>query len=101
MYFNFSMKNYDWRYQIWKFGVILADPSFQYQFAYFLFSASGNVYPFFYAIHLLDIVLSSPMLQTILKSVTHNGTQVRFSLIYLILHKRDEMKLRVIFFSCY
>jgi len=63
----------DWRYQIWKGGVIFTDMSFLYIFWYFVFSAIGNFSFFFFAAHLLDIAVGIKDLGTILRSVTHNG----------------------------
>ncbi|KRY59582.1 Ryanodine receptor 44F [Trichinella britovi] len=71
-----SSSGVDWCYQIWKLGVIFTDGSFQYLLMYLFFSAVGIWNPFFYAGHLIDVVISFPMLQTILKSVTHNGKQL-------------------------
>lgn len=76
IFLHFSCKNHDWRYEVWKFSVIMFDGMFQYQLAYLVFSILGNYNAFFYALHLIDLVRSSPMLQTLLKSVTYNGTQV-------------------------
>jgi len=63
----------DWRYQIWKGGVIFTDMSFLYIFWYFVFSFIGNFSFFFFAAHLLDIAVGIKDLGTILRSVTHNG----------------------------
>ena len=97
----------DFQYQAWKWGIILTDnvcsnikyhmctvhqPSllhiivfgslFYYQsFLYIcwclMMSVLGNFNYFFFAAHLLDIATCFKSLGTILRSVTHNGKQVR------------------------
>lgn len=89
------IKSIDMRYQVWKWGVIFTDnvrrhsssisrslsllslQSFLYVFFYFFFSVIGNFSFFVFAIHLLDVAISVKALSTILKSITHNGRQVR------------------------
>uniref|UniRef100_A0A915J8S7 Uncharacterized protein n=1 Tax=Romanomermis culicivorax TaxID=13658 RepID=A0A915J8S7_ROMCU len=75
-----SLTTVDGRYFLWKMCVIISDRSFLYQLAYFGLSILGNWNPFFYAGHLIDMVISFPMLQTILKSVTHNGRQNKWNI---------------------
>ncbi|KHJ43415.1 EF hand [Trichuris suis] len=58
--------------------------SFQYLMMYLFFSAVGIWNPFFYAGHLIDVVFSFPMLQTILKSVTHNGKQLILTVMMVV-----------------
>ena len=69
----------DFRYYFWLFaGVILTNHQFLYRVGYVVCSACGVfISPFFYAFHLIDVVLSFPMLKAILQSVTHNLQQVR------------------------
>ncbi|KFD64964.1 hypothetical protein M514_11549 [Trichuris suis] len=81
---NSGSRSVDWRYQMWKIGVIFADGSFQYLMMYLFFSAVGIWNPFFYAGHLIDVVFSFPMLQTILKSVTHNGKQLILTVMMVV-----------------
>ena len=71
----------DARYNIWKFGVIFSDQAFLYIFFYFLFSIAGNFSRFFFAIHLMDIAFGNKDLSAILRSVTHNGKQVKLPII--------------------
>lgn len=68
----------DFRYYFWLFaGVILTNHQFLYRVGYVVCSACGVfISPFFYAFHLIDVVLSFPMLKAILQSVTHNLQQV-------------------------
>lgn len=70
------------RYACWLWlGVILTNGQFLYRVHYLLCSALGVfISPFFYAFHLIDVVLSFPMLKAILQSVTHNLQQVIISL---------------------
>ncbi|VDO29597.1 unnamed protein product [Onchocerca flexuosa] len=69
---------FDYRYACWLWlGVILTNGQFLYRVHYLLCSALGVlVSPFFYAFHLIDVVLSFPMLKAILQSVTHNLQQL-------------------------
>jgi ryanodine receptor 2 len=71
--------SFDFRYYFWLFvGVILTNHQFLYRVGYVVISACGVfISPFFYAFHLIDVVLSFPMLKAILQSVTHNLQQVR------------------------
>lgn len=70
--------SFDYRYACWLWlGVILTNGQFLYRVHYLLCSALGVfVSPFFYAFHLIDVVLSFPMLKAILQSVTHNLQQL-------------------------
>uniref|UniRef100_A0A8R1HP75 Ryanodine receptor n=2 Tax=Caenorhabditis japonica TaxID=281687 RepID=A0A8R1HP75_CAEJA len=70
--------SYDYRYSCWLWlGVILTNGQFLYRVGYLLCSACGVfLSPFFYAFHLIDVVLSFPMLKAILQSVTHNLQQL-------------------------
>ena len=70
--------SFDYRYTCWLWlGVILTNGQFLYRVGYLLCSICGVVFsPFFYAFHLIDIVLSFPMLKAILQSVTHNLQQL-------------------------
>ncbi|CAI5451931.1 unnamed protein product [Caenorhabditis angaria] len=70
--------SYDYRYSCWLWlGVILTNGQFLYRVGYLLCSACGVfISPFFYAFHLIDVVLSFPMLKAILQSVTHNLQQL-------------------------
>ncbi|CAB3399073.1 unnamed protein product [Caenorhabditis bovis] len=70
--------SYDYRYSCWLWlGVILTNGQFLYRVGYLLCSACGVFSsPFFYAFHLIDVVLSFPMLKAILQSVTHNLQQL-------------------------
>ncbi|XP_075257500.1 ryanodine receptor 2-like isoform X3 [Convolutriloba macropyga] len=70
------LANYDYQYNLWKFGVIFSDQAFLYIFFYFLFSIAGNFSRFFFAIHLMDIAFGNKDLSAILRSVTHNGKQL-------------------------
>jgi len=65
----------DWRYGVWKAGVVWTDRSFLYLFAYVILSFLGHHNTFFYAAHLLDVAFDVKSLQTIMASVTHNGKQ--------------------------
>ncbi|XP_014664679.1 PREDICTED: ryanodine receptor-like isoform X2 [Priapulus caudatus] len=73
----------DWKYQIWKSGVILTNNSFLYIMWYFLFSVLGNFNYFFFASHLLDVVMSIKALSTIMQSITHNGKQLCLTLMMM------------------
>ncbi|CAF0745111.1 unnamed protein product, partial [Didymodactylos carnosus] len=73
----------DWRYQLWKWGVIFTDNSFLYVFFYFLFSVIGNYNYFVFAGHLLDVAISIKALSTILKSITHNGRQLMLTIMLM------------------
>ncbi|CAF0782285.1 unnamed protein product, partial [Didymodactylos carnosus] len=73
----------DWRYQLWKWGVIFTDNSFLYVFFYFLFSVIGNYNYFVFAAHLLDVAISVKALSTILKSITHNGRQLMLTIMLM------------------
>uniref|UniRef100_A0A0N4ZPH7 Ryanodine receptor 44F n=1 Tax=Parastrongyloides trichosuri TaxID=131310 RepID=A0A0N4ZPH7_PARTI len=70
--------SFDYRYNCWLwFGVILTNAQFLYRVGYLICSTCGVVFsPFFYAFHLIDVVLSFPMLKAILQSVTHNLQQL-------------------------
>uniref|UniRef100_A0A183FE63 Ion_trans domain-containing protein n=1 Tax=Heligmosomoides polygyrus TaxID=6339 RepID=A0A183FE63_HELPZ len=70
--------SFDYRYTCWLWiGVILTNGQFLYRVGYLLCSACGVIIsPFFYAFHLIDVVLSFPMLKAILQSVTHNLQQL-------------------------
>ncbi|ULT90420.1 hypothetical protein L3Y34_008632 [Caenorhabditis briggsae] len=70
--------SYDYRYSCWLWiGVIFTNGQFLYRVGYLLCSACGVfLSPFFYAFHLIDVVLSFPMLKAILQSVTHNLQQL-------------------------
>ncbi|EJW76482.1 hypothetical protein WUBG_12610 [Wuchereria bancrofti] len=70
--------SFDYRYACWLWlGVILTNGQFLYRVHYLLCSALGVfISPFFYAFHLIDVVLSFPMLKAILQSVTHNLQQL-------------------------
>ena len=80
-------------YPIWLWlGVVASNGSFLYRVGYLGASLAGVfISPFFYAgecsnalitafemftVHLIDLVLSFPMLKAILQSVTHNLSQV-------------------------
>ncbi|XGW02944.1 hypothetical protein V3C99_014731 [Haemonchus contortus] len=73
-----SDNSFDYRYTCWLWiGVILTNGQFLYRVGYLLCSACGVfISPFFYAFHLIDVVLSFPMLKAILQSVTHNLQQL-------------------------
>ncbi|CAJ0581879.1 unnamed protein product, partial [Mesorhabditis spiculigera] len=73
-----SDTSFDYRYTCWLWiGVILTNGQFLYRVGYLLCSAFGVFSsPFFYAFHLIDVVLSFPMLKAILQSVTHNLQQL-------------------------
>ncbi|GMS80970.1 hypothetical protein PENTCL1PPCAC_3145, partial [Pristionchus entomophagus] len=70
--------SFDYRYNCWLWlGVIMTNGQFIYRIGYLIGSALGVfVSPFFYAVHLIDVVLSFPMLKAILQSVTHNLKQL-------------------------
>ncbi|VDK66374.1 unnamed protein product [Anisakis simplex] len=70
--------SFDYRYTCWLWiGVILTNGQFLYRVNYLFCSAAGVFWsPFFYAFHLIDVVLSFPMLKAILQSVTHNLQQL-------------------------
>uniref|UniRef100_A0AC34RNW2 EF-hand domain-containing protein n=1 Tax=Panagrolaimus sp. JU765 TaxID=591449 RepID=A0AC34RNW2_9BILA len=70
--------SFDYRYTCWLWlGVILTNGQFLYRVGYLLCSVCGVIFsPFFYAFHLIDVVLSFPMLKAILQSVTHNLQQL-------------------------
>ncbi|KAK0411652.1 hypothetical protein QR680_005766 [Steinernema hermaphroditum] len=70
--------SFDYRYNCWLWmGVILTNGQFLYRVGYLLCSICGVfLSPFFYAFHLIDVVLSFPMLKAILQSVTHNLQQL-------------------------
>ncbi len=75
---------FDFRYYIWlTLGVVITNGQFLYRIGYLGISICGVVYSrFFYAFHLIDVVLSFPMLKAILQSVTHNLKQVCHCIIY-------------------
>uniref|UniRef100_A0A158P902 Ryanodine receptor 44F n=1 Tax=Angiostrongylus cantonensis TaxID=6313 RepID=A0A158P902_ANGCA len=66
-----SDNSFDYRYTCWLWiGVILTNGQFLYRVGYLLCSACGVfISPFFYAFHLIDVVLSFPMLKAILQSL--------------------------------
>ncbi|XP_078000970.1 ryanodine receptor 2-like [Glandiceps talaboti] len=70
------VKSVDWKYQLWKCGVICTDNSFLYIAFYLTFSILGHINPFFFAAHLLDVAMGFKTLRTVLQSVTHNGKQL-------------------------
>uniref|UniRef100_A0A8C7UMM4 Skeletal muscle ryanodine receptor n=1 Tax=Oncorhynchus mykiss TaxID=8022 RepID=A0A8C7UMM4_ONCMY len=70
----------DFKYQIWKFGVVFTDGTFLYLCWYTIMSLLGHYNNFFYACHLLDIAIGVKDLRTILSSVTHNGKQLMMTL---------------------
>ncbi|XP_055337214.1 ryanodine receptor-like isoform X3 [Paramacrobiotus metropolitanus] len=71
-----GLRSIDWKYRIWKLGVICTDKAFLYNIAYLVFSILGNFNYFFFAAHLVDVANISKPLSTILQSVTHNGRQL-------------------------
>ncbi|XP_033625850.1 ryanodine receptor 2-like [Asterias rubens] len=71
----------DWKYQIWKCGVICTDRSFLYIAWYLTFSMLGHVNHFFFAAHLLDMAMGFKTLRTVLQSVTHNGKQLMLTVL--------------------
>ncbi|XP_038072837.1 ryanodine receptor 2-like isoform X2 [Patiria miniata] len=71
----------DWKYQLWKCGVICTDRSFLYIAWYLTFSLLGHVNPFFFAAHLLDMAMGFKTLRTVLQSVTHNGKQLMLTVL--------------------
>ncbi|XP_071962240.1 ryanodine receptor 2-like isoform X3 [Antedon mediterranea] len=75
------MKSVDFKYIIWKCGVICTDNSFLYIAAYLLLSILGHVNYFFFAAHLLDVAMGFKTLRTVLQSVTHNGKQLVLTLL--------------------
>ncbi|XP_071024256.1 ryanodine receptor 1-like isoform X2 [Oncorhynchus clarkii lewisi] len=70
----------DFKYQIWKCGVVFTDGTFLYLCWYTIMSLLGHYNNFFYACHLLDIAIGVKDLRTILSSVTHNGKQLMMTL---------------------
>uniref|UniRef100_A0A8C4NJ27 Ryanodine receptor 2 n=1 Tax=Eptatretus burgeri TaxID=7764 RepID=A0A8C4NJ27_EPTBU len=66
----------DFKYQIWKLGVVFTDNTFIYLAWYMTMSMLGHFSYFFFAAHLLDIAMGVKTLRTILSSVTHNGKQL-------------------------
>uniref|UniRef100_A0A8C7LAT0 Ryanodine receptor 1 n=1 Tax=Oncorhynchus kisutch TaxID=8019 RepID=A0A8C7LAT0_ONCKI len=76
----FRFKSIDFKYQIWKFGVVFTDGTFLYLCWYTIMSLLGHYNNFFYACHLLDIAIGVKDLRTILSSVTHNGKQLMMTL---------------------
>jgi len=68
----------DFRYPLWLWlGVVVSNGAFIYRIGYLGASLSGVfLSPFFFAVHLVDLVLSFPMLKAILQSVTHNLSQL-------------------------
>lgn len=73
-----EVEKMDIRYYAWLcLGVIVTNTAFLYRCLYMLASLFGVFYsPFFYAFHLIDVVLSFPMLKAIISSVTHNLSQL-------------------------
>ena len=70
-------------YHTWVLGVVVLDVSFLYSLGYLVLSVLGTlVNPFFFGIHILDIALQNPILQSVLQSVTHNGRQLFFTLTF-------------------
>ncbi|CAI4225083.1 unnamed protein product [Auanema sp. JU1783] len=78
--------SFDYRYTCWLWiGVILTNGQFLYRVGYLLCSACGVfISPFFYAFHLIDVVLSFPMLKAILQSVTHNLQQLILTIMMIL-----------------
>ncbi|GMR59737.1 hypothetical protein PMAYCL1PPCAC_29932, partial [Pristionchus mayeri] len=78
--------SFDYRYTCWLWlGVILTNGQFIYRVGYLIGSALGVfVSPFFYAVHLVDVVLSFPMLKAILQSVTHNLKQLILTIMMIL-----------------
>ncbi|CAN0250954.1 unnamed protein product [Lampetra fluviatilis] len=66
----------DFKYQLWKLGVVFTDNSWLYLTWYMIMSMLGHYNNFFFATHLLDIAMGVKTLRTILSSVTHNGKQL-------------------------
>lgn len=66
----------DYRYFIWKVGVVLMDTNFLIYILYLVVSFLGHFNNFFFSINLLDIAMGFKTLRTILNSVTHNGKQL-------------------------
>uniref|UniRef100_A0A8C7UTV2 Skeletal muscle ryanodine receptor n=1 Tax=Oncorhynchus mykiss TaxID=8022 RepID=A0A8C7UTV2_ONCMY len=77
---NSTFTSIDFKYQIWKFGVVFTDGTFLYLCWYTIMSLLGHYNNFFYACHLLDIAIGVKDLRTILSSVTHNGKQLMMTL---------------------
>jgi len=73
----------DWRYDVWKWGIIFTDNAFLYIAFYFVFSMLGNFNYFFFAAHLMDVAVCIKTLGTILQSVTHNGKQLVLTVMLL------------------
>ncbi|XP_072031407.1 LOW QUALITY PROTEIN: ryanodine receptor 2-like [Amphiura filiformis] len=74
----------DWKYLLWKCGVIFTDKSFLYILWYLCFSILGHVNYFFFAAHLLDVAMGFKTLRTVLQSVTHNGKQLVLTLMMTV-----------------
>merc|ERR1719225_2315652 len=68
-----TLKNIDWRYQVWQVGVTVTDNTFMYLLFYFVFSVFGNCNYFFFAAHLIDVAVGVPALRIILQAITYNG----------------------------
>ncbi|KHJ76307.1 hypothetical protein OESDEN_24073, partial [Oesophagostomum dentatum] len=63
----------------------MTNAQFLYRVFYLLCSACGVfISPFFYAFHLIDVVLSFPMLKAILQSVTHNLQQLILTIMMML-----------------
>uniref|UniRef100_A0A674DXB3 Ryanodine receptor 1 n=1 Tax=Salmo trutta TaxID=8032 RepID=A0A674DXB3_SALTR len=77
---NSTCTSIDFKYQIWKCGVVFTDGTFLYLCWYTIMSLLGHYNNFFYACHLLDIAIGVKDLRTILSSVTHNGKQLMMTL---------------------
>ncbi len=114
---SFRLNTIDVKYQIWKLGVVFTDnvrsltlwtlnmlylkelvkseiklcfsfsQSFLYLAWYMFVSVLGHYNNFFFAAHLLDIVMGFKTLRTILSSVTHNGKQV-LHLVYVCVYTK-------------
>ncbi|KAJ8368687.1 hypothetical protein SKAU_G00087150 [Synaphobranchus kaupii] len=74
----------DIKYQIWKFVVIFTDNNFLYLVWYLVMSLLGHYNNFFFASQLLDIAMGVKTQRTILSSVTHNGKQLRMTMVGLL-----------------
>lgn len=57
--------DHDWRYGLWKTGVVLTDRTFLYLLGYTAFSFAGHFNRFFYAASLLDVAFDVKSLQVI------------------------------------
>lgn len=67
----------DLRYKLWMLGVVLSNKLVLYHILYCGLSFMGLHWnSFYFSIHLLDLVMSFKVLQTVLRSVLHNGKQL-------------------------